>query len=149
MDKVNSAAADSTNPFTVTISQDSQNVDGGGAYDLEFDFFDGPLAKRFNNSDVLTFTITCSGCSGVFDDTVFDFSSTVPPGGNTPYIGAPGSPHDGQLFNAPFRTIASINPAGHFVAGVAPTAVPAPMSLVLLGSGILGLGVLGRRRFSR
>jgi hypothetical protein len=154
VDKVNSAAAVSGNPFTVTISQNSQSVDGGGAFDLEFNFFDGPPAKRFNGSDVLTFTIACSfGCVGVFDDTVFDFSSTVPPGGNTAYIGAPGSPHEGELLKAPFRTIASINPAGHFVAGVAPdsvpTAVPAPMSLVLLGSGIFGLGVLGRRRFSR
>ena len=79
VDKVNSSAADSTNPFTVTIAQNSQSVDGGGAFDLEFAFFDGPPAKRFDGSDVLTFTITCSGCSGVFDDTVFDFSSTVPP----------------------------------------------------------------------
>ena len=156
IDNIESGSTDSSNPYVVTIAQNSQNIDGAGAFDLVIDFNnagnDGGV-HRFGPTtgvDTLIFSVTCtSGCLGTFTDQAFNALSTG--GGSTPYIGAVGSPHEGQLFVSPFRTIAKIEPAGAFIAGVGDTVTPAPepMSLLLLGTGLVGLGVIARRKFGR
>jgi hypothetical protein len=149
--------ANSPSPYVVTIAQNSLPVDGGGQFDLQFNFVQAGNVNtdKFDGSDVLTFTITCTESDGVtpcagFDFTVFDTTSTGPDTGHTPYIAAPGSPNAGQLFTSPFRTIASINPAGHFIAGVgAPFVTPEPATLLLVGAGLVGIGAMARRKLGR
>jgi hypothetical protein len=144
-----------TNPYVVTIEQNSLPVDGGGQFDLQFNFLQSANSDKFNGSDILTFTITCTESDGVtpcagFDFTVFDTTSSGPNTGSTPYIAAPGSPNAGELFTSPFRTIASINPAGHFIAGVgAPFVTPEPATLLLVGAGLVGIGAMARRKLGR
>jgi hypothetical protein len=152
IDNINSQNSDNSNPYVVTIQQDAQNIDGGGAYDLVINFNnsgnDGG-SHRFGPTtgvDTLVFSVTCSGCTGTFTDQAFNALSTG--GGSTPYLGAPGSPHEGQTFVSPFRTIAKIEPAGAFIAGVGPTdqPVPEPGTMMLMGAGVVALGVAVRRR---
>jgi hypothetical protein len=154
VDKISSnPPAATTDPFVVTIKQDKFSQGAGGAYDLQFDFKTGQNDDKFDGADVSVFTITCAGCNGLFTASVFDTSAT-PTRQRVAYVGAEGSPHEGQTFIQPFRTLATLEGAGSggFIAGVGPTdvqAVPSPISLILLVSGVVGVGVMARRKLTQ
>jgi len=152
---VNSQTVDTTNPFQVTIQQNTQNIDGAGQYDFAFNFEQANQGNRFDNSDVLTFDITClSGCTGILTDAAFNVLANTDHALNTPYVGAPGSPNEFDIFNGPFTSIAQVGPAGALIASLGEGATPVPPGevvpepgvLVLLGLGLSTLGAYGWRR---
>ena len=143
--------AATTDPFAVTIKQDKFSQGAGGQYDLQFDFKTGQSGAKFDGNDVLVFTVTCVDCNGLLTASVFDTLATAT-AQTVAYVGADGSPHAGQTFIQPFRTMATLEGAGSggFIAGVGPrdAQVPSPMSLILLVAGV-GVAVMTRKRLAR
>lgn len=158
-------SSDPSNPYAVTINQNSESDSTGlgGKFDLRFEFSDNHL---LDDTDVLSFDITCPLCTG-FNAAAFAADSDCSTASDCAGIYknfqnlADLSTHD-----APFRIMASVkdvpvgvicgkdndtgcgNKVNAFIAGET-TGVPEPGTLLLLGTSLLGLGMIGRKKLSR
>ena len=122
---ITQATGSPTNTGIVNTNQDKQKVDGdaGKGFDVLINFPSANTGARFDNSDVLTFTITGSDITA----SSFAYLST---GSSPNYVAAhvQGIPLDG----------------GGTTSGFVGT-VPIPPAVWLLGSGLLGLIGIRRR----
>jgi hypothetical protein len=123
-------------PTTLSLGVDTFQADGDGKYDILFDFPPPPgqFADKFTAGEqvVVDFTYISP-----IDVNSFDFLS-APAGGHGPFLSAAHvqgiGPNDGDS--------GWVAPGGD----VPPQQIPEPGILALLGTGLLGMTLLGRRR---
>jgi hypothetical protein len=152
VDRIVSDGFDPTAPWDATIDQDAQVVGGAGIYDLGFNFSNANDVHRVDGTDSLTFSITCTGCTGTFSETVFDTLATDQ--GNDPFVGAPGRSSrravaaraipDHRHGAASWR----LDRGRGFHRRPVP-ALPEPASLILLWSGLVGVAAFAWQRRRR
>jgi hypothetical protein len=115
-------------PNAILTGADAFQADGDGFFDILFDFPPPPgsTAARLTSGETVVFDITYTG---PIDVSSFNFGST-PGGGNGSFLSA-----------AHVTRIANGNDGNSGWVG----AVPEPATALLLGTGLLALGALGRR----
>lgn len=127
-----------------TVADNSSGIagDGGGRYDIQFNFPAGPPSARFGENDTSVYDITFTGLT----EADFDFLS-APPAGNGQFhtaahvqgiATAPGAPTSGWIGDE--------NGNG---GGGGGSVIPEPGTFLLLGAGLMGLGLYGRKRIKK
>jgi hypothetical protein len=115
-------------------TQNGQNLTGGGAagfgFDIEFRFPTSNSGPRFDNSDVLTFTLTGTGLTSSAFDAVNTGSAAARAGAHVQGFanGQSGAIKDGNDQEPP------------------PPGVPEPATTALLGGGMIALGLYRRTK---
>ena len=136
----NSFSVSNLTGFVVRVNPPFPNIgsgtaDGFGNFNLTIDNFDG--ATSASTSDI-SFKLTNTDISGTWASA----SDVLTPNANNylaaAHIYVTGGPDDFTLGNSP--------PTGFAANG---TPIPEPATMLLLGSGLLGMGVYARRRFSK
>jgi hypothetical protein len=127
---------------TVSLGSNAFQAPGDGFFDIWLTFPSGPPSSRFNNSDTITFVITCVLCTG-FEADSFNFMSTSDAAG--PLFHAAHVQGIGENATASAQVTGGPNGGGG-----GSTQVPAPASLALLGSAMTAaVGLVGVRRLRR
>ena len=130
-----------------TIKTGNKKADGDGWYDIEF-AFPTSASNPFDNSDSITYLITSD------DDilaTSFNFPSVPNPGGVSGedlwYTAA----HIQSILTAPYSTWIGDGNGGDVGNGPVPGGdpIPEPATMLLLGSGLIGFAVSGRKKLKK
>jgi hypothetical protein len=119
----------STGPASPAITVKSNALDAGGAagFDIEFDFptANSPIGARFEADELVVYTIEGIGLSAAD----FNFMNS---GG------------EGLYSAAHVQSIPADPGSGWIGSGASATPVPEPVTLLLFGIGLLGIGFWGR-----
>ncbi len=126
------------NAPVINDGTDSQGGEGFFGFDISWDYPNAPPSGRFDNSDLVTFLVDCTGSSCTnFNASSFDFTELS---------------DQGNSGEGAFRICARVQGVGTSgegsdkVCGTPGTGVAEPGTLTLLGAALVGLGFVGRKR---
>jgi hypothetical protein len=123
----------STGPASLSVTVQSNALDAGGAagFDVEFDFptANSPIGVRFEADELVVYTIEGIGLSAAD----FNFFNS---GG------------EGLYSAAHVQSIPADPGSGWIGSRASATPVPEPVTLLLFGMGLFGIGVWGRTRWN-
>ena len=121
-------------PTIGKTAPNEQNITPARYFDIALEFSTANNAnQRFDASDILTYSITYAG-TGSFDANSFEYFNIM------------SDPEKGGFYVlAHFQGIPTGEGSGKL--GDKVSGVPEPSTLLLLGAGLVGFGILGRRKF--
>jgi hypothetical protein len=127
---LNCTGCSAVGSMNVSFGSNAFKADGDGKYDLLLEFPTGNADNRFESGESIMFTLTATNLDS---DSFVDFSE--PAGGN-----------------GPFRIAAHVQnttSSGGLSVWITESSVPEPTSMVLLGTGLIGIATGIRKRFRK